>query len=279
MPEGPEIRRTTDQLAAVLEGSCIEEAFFGQAHLAAAAEQLVGCRVNRVIPRGKAILMHLSNGLALYTHNQLYGVWRVAERGKLPHTTRTLRVALHTGTHSALLYSASDIALLEPPQLAAHPYLAKLGPDALDLDVTWRDVAAQMRLQRFRNRSLGALLLDQSFVAGLGNYLRSEILHVSRQHPARRPGDLSRRDTGLVARAILQQTRRSYATGGITNSPRRVSALRKSGCTRAQYRFAVFGRAGLNCYTCGSGIKRLEVGSRRLYLCERCQPEDGHTQP
>ena len=276
MPEGPEIRRTSDRLAAVLEGQRIEGAFFEQRHLAAA--DIVGTYIEHVTPRGKAILTQLSNGLALYTHNQLYGVWRVERRGKLAKTRRTLRVALHTQTHSALLYSASDIALLDPAALAVHPYLAKLGPDALDPETEWRDIAARLTDSTFRRRSLGALLLDQSFVAGIGNYLRSEILHVVSQHPARRPVDMTRREVGALARTTLELTRRSYATGGTTNAPGRVSKMRKAGQTRAEYRFAVFGRAGLACYCCGSNIKRIEVGARRLYLCEHCQPRDGRQQ-
>ena len=271
MPEGPEIRRAADALAEVLVGQRIEKAFFEQRHMVEASGQVTGTVVERVEPRGKAILTQLSNGLAIYSHNQLYGVWRVARRDKLPNTKRTLRLALHTSTHSALLYSASDIALLDPVGLAEHPYLMKLGPDALDPEVRWQDIAAQLRDTRFHKRSLGALLLDQGFVAGLGNYLRSEILHAVSLHPATRPVELTRGQVGALARATLALTRRSYDTGGVTNAPSRVRALRGAGSSRAQYRFAVFGRAGLDCYSCGGNIRRMEVGSRRLYLCDGCQ--------
>ncbi|MCL4165528.1 UNVERIFIED_CONTAM: hypothetical protein GTU68_000767, partial [Idotea baltica] len=200
MPEGPEIRRAADRIAKVLVGQELEDVYFGQAHLKQAKTQLIGATVVRVVPKGKAIVTECSNGLTLYTHNQLYGVWRIAKRGELAKTNRTLRVGLHTQSHSALLYSASNIALLDPPGVAAHPYLKKLGPDALDLNVEWRDIVSQLMQVRFRGRSLGALYLDQAFVAGIGNYLRSEILHVAGRHPQQRPVDLSRGELGLLAR-------------------------------------------------------------------------------
>lgn len=273
MPEGPEIRRAADRIAKVLVGQQLEDVYFGQAHLKQAKTQLIGATVVRVVPKGKAIVTECSNGLTLYSHNQLYGVWRIAKRGELPKTNRTLRVGLHTPSHSALLYSASNIALLDPPGVAAHPYLKKLGPDALDLNIEWRDIVAQLMQVRFRGRSLAALYLDQAFVAGIGNYLRSEILHVAGRHPQQRPMDLSRGELGLLARTTLELTRRAYATAGITNAPQRVSRLRKAGASRARLRFAVFDRAGENCYTCGDVIQRIEVGSRRFYLCSRCQPK------
>lgn len=274
MPEGPEIRRAADRIAKVLEGQELEDVYFGQAHLKNAKSQLIGATVVRVVPKGKAIVTECSNGLTLYSHNQLYGVWRIAKRGELPTTKRTLRVGLHTKRHSALLFSASDIALLDPPGVAAHPYLRKLGPDALEMSVHWRDILSQLKHPSFQGRSLGALYLDQSFVAGIGNYLRSEILHVAGQHPKRRPLDLSRGELGLLARTTLELTRRAYATAGITNAPHRVSRMRKAGVSRADLRFAVFDRAGASCYTCGSAIQRIEVGSRRLYLCNQCQRLD-----
>jgi formamidopyrimidine-DNA glycosylase len=81
----------------------------------------------------------------------------------------------------------------------------------LDPLLTWRDVSRRLNEPCLRNRSLGSLYLDQGFLAGIGNYLRSEIL------------------------------------------------------------FAVFARAGEPCLTCGVKVERVEVGSRRLYLCPTCQ--------
>jgi len=273
MPEGPEIRRAADRLASVLESRTLDDVYFGQPRLKRYEAALTGSTVTALETRGKALLTRLSNGLTLYSHNQLYGRWYVRPRGELPQTGRTLRVALHTPEHSALLYSASDIAVLDEAGLAAHPFLLRVGPDILDARLHWRDVAARLKGSRFRNRRLAALYLDQHFLAGVGNYLRSEILHDAQLSGQRRPADLTRGECGRLARSTLTISRRAYATGGLTNAPGRVRRLRTRGDARRAYRFAVFDRAGLPCYRCGDLIRRVNAGSRRLYFCPSCQPD------
>ncbi len=277
MPEGPEIRLEADRIAAVLEGEIIEAARLTQPHLRRRARQLVGARVAAVETRGKAMLTRFDNGLVLYTHNQLYGRWYVRKRGQLPETRRTLRVALHTARGSALLYSASQIELLCTADLASHPFLSRLGPDALDSTLDWRTLAARLDEPRFRSRALGALYLDQGFLAGIGNYLRSEILYFAGLDPRRRPRDLSRGERNRLARQSLLVTRRAYETRGITNPPRRVAALKRAGAKRGAYRFAVFAREGRPCHVCASTVVRTRMGSRRLYWCPACQ--DGGAGP
>lgn len=271
MPEGPEIRRVAIRLAKVLAGRRLEAATFSQRHLRAYGRELAGRTVRSVSSRSKALLTEFEGGLTMYSHNQLYGRWYVVRRGRKPATSRTLRVALHTATHSALLYSASDIAVLTSNELAQHPYLTRLGPEALDETVEWRDIAARLRDVAFCNRRLSALYLDQGFVAGIGNYLRSEILFDAGVDPNARPIDLSRGEIGRLSRSTLTLTRRALSTAGVTNQPRRVARLRRAGASRDDYRFAVFERDGAGCYACGSKVRRIEAGSRRLYYCERCQ--------
>lgn len=271
MPEGPEIRRAADRLAAVLEGHRVEQAWFGLKRLQRFSPELCGTRVRQVDTRGKALLVRFTNGLSLYAHNQLYGVWRVCAKGKVPETGRSLRVALHTTKHSALLYSASDIAVLTADEELAHPFLAKLGPDLLDPDITWRDIARRLNHERFRRRALASLYLDQGYIAGIGNYLRSEILFAAQLNPALRPAQLAVRERNALARATLTIGRRAYETGGITLPERQVRQLKQLGLRRREYRFAVFGRAGDPCLQCGSTIERHEAGSRRIYHCPLCQ--------
>jgi endonuclease-8 len=189
---------------------------------------------------------------------------------KLPKTNRSMRLLLQTATHSAVLYSASDISVWPTAELASHPFLAKLGPDIMDPSLIWRTVAERLRAPAFTRKELAALYLDQAFLAGNGNYLRSEILHDARLHPRARPADLSRGQIGKLARSTLAISRRSYETGGVTLAPRLAATLTAKGLTRS--RFSVFGREDHPCYTCYGNIQRQEIGSRRLYHCPACQP-------
>lgn len=176
MPEGPEIRRAADNLEAAIKGKPLTDVWFAFPQLKSYQSRLIGQHVTHVETRGKALLTHFSNDLTLYSHNQLYGVWRVVDTGEEPQTTRVLRVKLQTADKTILLYSASDIEMLTPEQLTTHPFLQRVGPDVLDPNLTPEVVKERLLSPRFRNRQFAGLLLDQAFLAGLGNYLRVEIL-------------------------------------------------------------------------------------------------------
>jgi endonuclease-8 len=276
MPEGPEIRRAADRIADVLVGEEIIRASFGLPKLRRQGKSLKDRQVLSVETRGKAMLTHFDHGFSIYSHNQLYGVWRVVAGHKLPKSNRSVRLLLQTRSHSAILYSASDISLWPTAELDQHPFLARLGPDIMNADLHWRDIAARLREVPFCNRELSALYLDQGFLAGNGNYLRSEILHDAGIHPRSRPRALGRGEIGRLARSTLAISRRSYLTGGITLAPRLAGVLERQGLKREWRRFYVFGRTGQPCYHCGTSIVRSEANTRRLYHCPNCQPDPGN---
>jgi len=224
--------------------------------------------------RGKAFLVEFgpaAEALTLYVHLQLAGKWLVvAPQEEAPQTTRSLRVRLEGAAGTALLYSASEVEVLTPEELEEHSYLSGLGPDVLgDLDLA--GVRARLRDPRFGRASLAGLYLRQDFLAGLGNYLRSEILHHAKLHPDRRLSDLSAAELRRLAKSTLELPRRSYETGGVTNQPRRAARLLAAGAPRRSTRWWVFEREGEPCYRCGTSVERIERGSRRIYLCRACQ--------
>ncbi|MEL7539202.1 MAG: endonuclease VIII [Pseudomonadota bacterium] len=272
MPEGPEIRREADAIAAAVAGTPLSAIDIRVPTLKRFARRLATATVVAVEARGKALLTRFDNDLTLYSHNQLYGRWVIARRGHEPATNRSLRIALHGPSQSALLYSASDISVLTDAQLAKHPFLKKLGPDVLNQPLTASDVADRLQLKPFAGRRLGALYLDQSFLAGLGNYLRSEILFTSRLHPLHKAGDLSRRAAIKLARETLKLPTHSYETAGLTVPKSRANAARRRGLDFEERRFWVFGREGQPCHVCGTPIERIENSGRRVYMCPSCQP-------
>jgi endonuclease-8 len=272
MPEGPEIRRAADRLVSVLVDSVVETARFHVPHLASFGERLSGRTVTAVDTRGKAILTRFDDGATLYSHNQLYGRWYTTKRPQMPETKRRLRVELHTATHSALLYSASDIEVLDERQLAEHPFLSRIGPDVMDPGLRPRELQQRLADARFARRAAGSLFLDQAFLAGIGNYLRSEILFVSGIHPSRRPCDLGGDELRRLCGNTIRIARRSYRSGGITVPPSLERQLKALHWSFEKRRFHVFGREGENCHLCDGEIKRLTAGGRNLFLCANCQP-------
>lgn len=271
MPEGPEIRRTRDRIAALAEGQITDQVRFELPALAHWNGRFDATRVTVVESRGKALLTHFANGYSLYTHNQLYGRWVIVTTGKPPKTRRQLRLAIDTAKGSALLYSASTIELWPTAKLREHPFLARLGPDVLNLTTTRQTLIGRLLNKRFCNRQLGSLLTDQSFLAGLGNYLRCEVLFAAGIHPKQRPGELRSGQLELLVENLLNLPRQSYETGGITNDLKRAEALMAGGASFEEARFQLFRRSEEPCYRCGATIVFERQGGQGCYLCPVCQ--------
>ncbi|MEM7193888.1 MAG: endonuclease VIII [Pseudomonadota bacterium] len=274
MPEGPEIRRAADQVERAVADAEIDSVWFAFVRLKQFEKRLRQSRVLRVETRGKAMLTVFENDLIIYSHNQLYGRWIVTAGANQPQSNRQLRLAIVTKASSAWLFSASDIDVMNRAELSQHPFLRRLGPDLLSQSPDWQEIRDRMDLSEFRNRALGPLLLDQQFLAGLGNYLRAEILFQSRIDPRSKPKSLCRSARNRLAKSILSLTRRSYRTGGLTNAPALVKQLKDSGKTdRESHRFSVYGREGESCYRCKQTVLRMQSGGRSLYFCPGCQTE------
>ena len=269
MPEGPEIHAQTLKLRTLLEGHRAElECLYPP--LASSLAGLSGQRMARVRAQGKAFLLTFEAGQTLYAHMQLYGRWQFHSSDKPPRTRRQLRLRFSRAGRSASLYSATDLELLEATQLASHGYLSRLGPDLLDPEVDDARLVSTLLDRRFQGRQLASLLLDQSFWAGVGNYLRSEILFCAGVAPDTRPRQLPLDQGRKLARSARSLALRSLRTGGLTNHPELVAPARKQGQSRRHYRHWVFAREGHPCWLCQQPVRKEEWNSRRLYRCSGC---------
>ena len=168
-----------------------------------------------------------------------------------------------------MLYSATDFAWLRAGQEHLHPYIAKLGPEVLADDVTPAVLAKQLAC--FPRRNLATALLDQGALAGLGNYLRADILFVSRLSPLLRIGDLSNEQLKNLAKVIHQLTWRSVRHDGVLLPTGDYKKLKAQGHDYESARFYVFDREGLPCRVCGTLIARTDMGGRGIFFCPTCQ--------
>ncbi|MFT5359193.1 MAG: endonuclease-8 [Polyangiales bacterium] len=269
MPEGPEIRRAADGVERAVKGRSLTEVYFAFERLKHYEDELRTLGVSRVETYGKAMLTWFGDALAVYSHNQLYGRWMTRRSDATPKSTRQLRFSMRSEKGSAFLYSASEIEVVEAANVPSHPFLAKLGPDPLHTGVGLRQMRKQMKT--FGGRRLGGLLLDQSFVAGLGNYLRSEILFLSGVLPDTRPRDLDAAQQERLGKNIIAVTRRAYETGGITTTASISKAAKAAGEKRRTYRHYAFARDGFPCRNCDDVIERGVSAGRRVYVCNTCQ--------
>ena len=120
------------------------------------------------------------------------------------------------------------------------------------------------RLQS-KDRIIKSLLLDQSFIAGLGNIYTDEALHLAGIHPLTSSKRLKHSDAGRLLDSI-----RSVLMDGIQRNGASIDWVYRGG--EYQNNFRVYGRTGKPCPVCGTEIKRLVVGQRGTHICPLCQP-------
>ena len=271
MPEGPEIHRAANKIRKALEGKVIQDIEITLPRYSGRSQDFIGKTVQRVEARGKAMLIHFDT-FVMYSHNQLYGRWTVNLKDTAPNKwNRSLRIALTTDKHTCRLWSATDILLMEPWELNGHPYLEKLGPDVVVPETTVTELIEHMNLKRFQRRRLKTLLLDQGFFAGIGNYLRSEVLFTSGLHPDRTVSSLNDAEKSNLAEQALFLSRQSYDVPGITVGLELYDQLRSLGLSRGRARHWVFTRHECPCHRCGELIIHTRPGGRRLDYCPVCQ--------
>ena len=271
MPEGPEIRRAADRIGKALVGKVVEGGNWPFPSLQQADSLILGHEVLSVTSRAKAMLIRFSSGWTMYSHNQLYGRWTVNRRSTELNWGRALRAEFLTEGYAVRLWSATDVEIIPSCDEESHPFISRLGPDVLDDSCTTEVIMGMLDGKRHRNRKASSLMLDQSFLAGVGNYLRSEILHQSGVNPHAKPRELSEERRRAWAEEAKRLCVMSYQTGGLTVPKEVAEQSKERGERRRSYRHAVFCRNGLSCLSCGTEVVREVIGGRRLDFCPSCQ--------
>tara|TARA_B000000565_G_scaffold191157_1_gene145853 strand:+ start:267 stop:1094 length:828 start_codon:yes stop_codon:yes gene_type:complete len=271
MPEGPEIRRAADRISKKIVGKEIHSLTLIYPPIVEFQEILQQSQIESITTRGKAMLIRFDCDLSMYSHNQLYGRWTVNRRSTEMKWNRSLRVEFLTDNFAVRLWSATDIEIIPTSKEEDHPFISKLGPDILDDSCTPSLIFDRLKSKKFCNRNASSLMLDQSFLAGIGNYLRSEILHQSGVHPNAKPRLISDKKLQHWAETTKNLTKLSYDTGGFTVSEKVALAGKQRGEPKRAYRHSAFCRNGLLCHYCDAEIVRIRVANRRLDFCPKCQ--------
>jgi formamidopyrimidine-DNA glycosylase len=278
MPELPEVETVRRGLAAQIVG----RVFIGLSYLewprtieAPAPEELgrriAGRRVEAVRRRAKFLVIALDGDENLTIHLRMTGQVSVAPQDA--PRDRFARVALAFADGNELRFSDirrfGRIALLNEAELAAR--LRDLGPEPLDDRWTSADFAAALARRRTR---LKPLLLDQSFLAGLGNIYVDEALFRARLHPLTVAADLPTEGATALHAAIREVLTDALGSGGTTFSNYR-DAYGQEGDYYERRR--VYARTDEPCPACGTQIARIVVGGRGTHFCPACQPAPGAT--
>lgn len=231
------------------------------------AARLAGRQVRGVRRRAKFLVIELDGGEHLIIHLRMTGIVRVvpAETARDRHE----RVAFALAGGDELRFSDirrfGRIALLNASELADR--FGALGPEPLGDDLTAAEFATRLAARRTR---LKPLLLDQSFLAGLGNIYVDEALHRAGLHPLASAAVVTPAQAVALYGAIRDVLSEAIASGGTTFSNYR-DAYGQAGDYYERRR--VYGRADQPCPACGAAIARIVVGGRGTHFCPHCQPE------
>jgi formamidopyrimidine-DNA glycosylase len=265
MPELPEVETISRSLRPALVGRTILGAqLLWKRSLAVPSagkflSGVAGQTIQAVTRRAKFIHLRLTDA-SLIVHLRMSGDLALVP-GK-PAPGKHDRLLLVLSGEATLVFTDARkfgrVWLLPDPE----DLFAGLGPEPLADDFTpdWLYCSLQAR-----RRQLKPLLLDQGFLAGLGNIYTDEALHAARLHPLTSSEAVSPEQAGALWAAI-----RAVLAEGIRRNGASIDWVYRGG--DFQNHFRVYGRVGEACPECGTTIVRLVIGQRGTHVCPQCQP-------
>ena len=220
--------------------------------------KIKGQRIQSLKRRGKYLVFSLSS-YTLLIHLRMSGDLALVQHNE----------QLHKHEHTVICFDNnfdlrfSDARKFGRVYLVEQPedILSKLGPEPLDNDFTANDFAQRLSGKR---RSIKPLLLDQAFLAGVGNIYADEALHLARIHPVQRSDMLSRDEMCRLWRSLRRVLR-----DGIRHNGSSIDWIYRGG-THQNY-LRVYQRTGDPCPTCDGSIHKITVSQRGTHYCPRCQ--------
>lgn len=254
MPEGHTIHRLARDLSKDLVGRVVSVAS-PQGRLA--TDRVDGSRVEMVDAVGKHLFLRFSEG-SLHVHLGLFGRFRKT-RATEP-TRPSVRLRLVSGAIAWELSGPTICAWIGEEEIA--DIVARLGPDPLSQTA---DPTRAWKVIHTSKRAIGALLLDQEVIAGIGNVYRAEILHLVGVHPELPGNELP----SATYRKLWRITKALLERGVEEKRIRTVDDVVHEGARRGTLH--VYGRR--DCRRCGTLVGRLKVAQREIHFCPSCQPK------
>jgi formamidopyrimidine-DNA glycosylase len=286
MPELPEVETVRSQLQERIVGKTVSavEVFHNKtvAHDESIEDRLRGKTIADIDRIGKLMIVSFENetDTFLLAHLKMTGQFFFVDGGdvaggghsmteadirELPN--KHTRVTFHFSDGSALHFN--DMRLFGYTKLADAKSVglarAAFGPEPIhpDFDCEWF-----MQKLRKRKTPVKAALLDQSFVAGLGNIYVDEALWRARVRPTRRADRVSKKEAAALCAAAGDVMKESIAVGGTTFQHFTDTGGKNGNFT--DY-LKVFGQQGSPCQRCGETIKKIRCAGRGTHYCPGCQ--------
>ena len=272
MPELPEVETVSRDLRRLLQGAEVAavSVLWTRSVALPSVEEFIrtlpGRRILDVGRRGKFVVLCLSGEMTLLIHLRMSGQLRIESAEETAE--RYARVIFSMADGRRLVFSDprkfGRVYLTEDSETV----IGSLGPEPLSSTFTLGDFAGRLSSRR---GALKPLLLQQGFLAGLGNIYVDEALFVARLHPLRRANTLTGPEVQQLYVAIRRVLQEAVDNRGTTLSDARYrDAEGRPGHNRENLR--VYRRGGEPCVQCGAPIERVVVSGRGTHLCPKCQP-------
>jgi endonuclease VIII len=263
VPEGHTIHRLAGQQQKLFGGHVVR-ASSPQGRFVDGAALIDGRVLRRTEAYGKHLLHHYTGGPLLHVHLGLYGKF-ASGQGAPPEPRGALRLRLTGNDAWTDLRGATACELITPVERKA--LIARLGPDPLRRDADAGRAFARMHRSKI---VVGALLMDQQVVAGIGNVYRAEILFRHRIDPFL-PGNAAPEETWALVWADLVGLMRSGVRIGQIVTVRAEHRPRRRGRLNQEEAVYVYRRTGRPCRVCGTEIRTQVLVGRNLFWCPSCQ--------
>jgi endonuclease VIII len=275
MPEGDTIFRAARSLHTALAGHEIKnfETVLPKLARVNYDSGLMGRTIEKVEARGKWMMIYFSGDLILLTHMLMSGSWHIykpGERWKLPAIHR--RIVITTDRYVAVAFNVPIAEFHSASTLQRQPRLQKLGPSVLAEN--FDEVAILRNLRTRSDSEVGATLLNQNVLVGIGNVFKSEVCFGCGVNPFRLVGSLT-----IAEMACLVATARKFMLANVphvsTDRMMTHSTLRRTtGRAGPEDRLWVYGRRGQPCHRCAAEIesRKQDPDARKTFWCPQCQP-------
>ncbi len=273
MPELPEVETVLRSLKPKVLNrkinriTVINEKTIKRPDAGAFTSSLEGQRITDINRHGKYLLFKLSSSMVLIIHLRMTGRLIYKDSPEAPDRYTCVIFYLEEGKelHFQDVRKFGTIYLIGCDELDSFPPLRILGPDALDPQLTL-DLFIK-RLEKRRGQIKG-VLLNQAFIAGIGNIYANEILWAARIHPERSVDSLQFEEQERLYQAVREVLSTAVKLRGTTL---RDYVDGEGNRGEYQHHRKVHGREGEPCPSCGHPIIRVKQGGRSTYYCQCCQ--------
>lgn len=277
MPELPEVETVMLSLKEKVLNKTFDFIWAENKRKKSSLEKLKGKKIKDVQRKGKGIFVFLSGEEVLFIHlkmtgHLLLGKWE--EKNGSWESEGEIMQDPKNGFLRVIFFfrDGSQLALSDPRKFATislisekekEERIGKLGPDPLFIGEN-----EFVNLFKGKKGRIKPLLMEQKFIAGIGNIYASEILFKAKINPYRKVSAIEKKELTKVFKEMRKILEKAIKLKGDSTSDYRLLDGKKGGYQREHL---VYDRERLNCFVCKNKIKRVNLGGRGTYYCPECQ--------